>query len=68
MSSCLFCQGRDEGIATHRWLLVNLMNREVFNSLILNRDIWPNPAVRELIQESFILLQVFPSSMYEIKC
>lgn len=42
-----------------RWLLVNLQDSKEFGSQILNRDVWSDYRVRELINQRFIFMQVF---------
>eukprot|EP00300_Choanocystis_sp_HF-7_P021093 c20734_g1_i2.p1 GENE.c20734_g1_i2~~c20734_g1_i2.p1 ORF type:complete len:315 (-),score=54.08 c20734_g1_i2:18-962(-) len=38
-------------------LLLNLQNYEVFPSHILDRDVWTNPTVQEMINQSYIFMQ-----------
>lgn len=40
-----------------KWILVNLQDMNDFNCQALNRDIWKDDAVRDIISESFIFLQ-----------
>ncbi|KKF93971.1 UBX domain-containing protein 5 [Ceratocystis platani] len=48
---------RDEGKEKKKWLLVNLQDMSNFHCQALNRDIWRDQAVKDLIQEHFIFLQ-----------
>lgn len=41
-----------------RWLLVNLQDSKEFASQILNRDVWSDYNVKELIKRNFIFMQV----------
>ncbi|KAL5597015.1 uncharacterized protein BROUX77_006963 [Berkeleyomyces rouxiae] len=48
---------RDEGKDEKKWILVNLQDMNNFHCQALNRDIWRDQAVKDLIQEHFIFLQ-----------
>ncbi|XP_047130150.1 UBX domain-containing protein 7 isoform X1 [Hydra vulgaris] len=41
-----------------RWLLVNVQNSTEFACQIMNRDVWSNKLVREILKENFVLWQV----------
>ena len=62
--SVLYCcvvdpwQARDSGTAQNRWLLVNVQNVQEFACQVLNRDVWSNASVREMVKQSFVLWQV----------
>jgi len=47
---------------TRRWLLVNLQRDSEFSSHALNRDVWANDLVENLIVSSFIFWQAFDDS------
>jgi hypothetical protein len=57
MSDLTWDEARDQGKEELKWLLVNLQDMTDFNCQALNRDIWKNPAVAELVRENFIFLQ-----------
>jgi hypothetical protein len=42
--------------------MVNVQNTEVFACQVLNRDVWSNPAVKQLVKEHFIFWQVYHST------
>lgn len=50
-------EARDEGKDEKKWLLVNLQDMSDFSCQALNRDIWKDKAVVELVKENFIFLQ-----------
>lgn len=46
-----------------KWLLVDVHFRGDFRSLSLNRDIWQDQAVKDLVQENFVFLQFMNTDM-----
>ncbi|PSR77526.1 hypothetical protein BD289DRAFT_456636 [Coniella lustricola] len=50
-------EARDEGKDDKKWILVNVQDMNDFNCQALNRDIWKDAAVVDLVKESFIFLQ-----------
>ncbi|RCI10160.1 hypothetical protein L249_8592 [Ophiocordyceps polyrhachis-furcata BCC 54312] len=50
-------EARTLGKEDKKWLLVNLQDMNDFNCQALNRDIWKDQAVRDLIEENFIFMQ-----------
>ncbi|KAL1204420.1 Plant UBX domain-containing protein 7 [Cardamine amara subsp. amara] len=42
-----------------KWLLVNLQSHMECSSLMLNRDVWANEVVSQVIKANFIFLQVY---------
>ncbi|PKS06329.1 hypothetical protein jhhlp_007077 [Lomentospora prolificans] len=50
-------EAREEGKDTKKWILVNIQDLSDFNCQALNRDIWKDTAVKELVSENFIFLQ-----------
>lgn len=46
----------------NKWVLLNLQSTTEFASHMLNRDTWSHPALKELLQGSFIFCQVFDST------
>ncbi|KAF6841008.1 UBX domain protein [Colletotrichum musicola] len=62
MSRLDWDEARQEGKDEKKWIMVNLQDMSDFNCQALNRDIWKDSAVRQLLQESFIFLQYDKSS------
>ncbi|KAK3938766.1 UBX domain-containing protein 5 [Diplogelasinospora grovesii] len=50
-------EARDEGKEQKKWILVNLQDMSDFNCQALNRDIWKDQPIRQLVAENFIFLQ-----------
>ncbi|KAG5983385.1 hypothetical protein E4U55_000061 [Claviceps digitariae] len=50
-------EARTLGKEDKKWILVNLQDMNDFNCQALNRDIWKDAAVRDLVSENFIFLQ-----------
>lgn len=57
MSHLPWDDARDEGKQEKKWILVNLQDMTDFNCQALNRDIWKDEAIQQLIKENFIFLQ-----------
>ncbi|TPX16163.1 uncharacterized protein E0L32_004158 [Thyridium curvatum] len=57
MSPYAWEEARSEGKEEKKWILVNLQDMGDFNCQVLNRDIWKDEAIRQLVRESFIFLQ-----------
>lgn len=53
-----FIEARERAKTINRWLLVNVQNPQEFSCQILNRDIWPNKQIKEIIKDHFVLWQV----------
>lgn len=49
---------RETGTTKNKWLLVNIQNGLEFACQILNRDVWSNPTVKDIVREHFIFWQV----------
>lgn len=45
------------GKQNKKWIMVNLQDTNDFNCQALNRDIWKDRAVRDLVSENFVFLQ-----------
>lgn len=45
-----------------KWLLVNIQNAIEFACQVINRDVWANQTVREILRENFVLWQVYYDS------
>ncbi|KAK1595570.1 UBX domain-containing protein [Colletotrichum navitas] len=63
MSRLDWDEARQEGKDEKKWIMVNLQDMSDFNCQALNRDIWKDAAVRQLLEESFIFLQYDRSAM-----
>ncbi|XP_071798827.1 UBX domain-containing protein 7-like [Asterias amurensis] len=50
--------GQNQG----RWLIVNVQDVQEFNCQKLNRDVWSDATVKSIINESFVLWQVYHDS------
>ena len=46
------------GASKNKWLIVNVQNVKEFSCQILNRDVWSNHAVKDLIKNRFVFWQV----------
>lgn len=57
MSHFPWDHARDEGKQEKKWILVNLQDVTNFNCQALNRDIWKDDAIQQLVKENFIFLQ-----------
>jgi len=51
-------QAKVDGQHHSKWLLVNVQDVREFPCQQLNRDVWSNDAVRNIIKERFVLWQV----------
>ncbi|OAA55717.1 uas [Cordyceps fumosorosea ARSEF 2679] len=50
-------EARTLGKGDMKWILVNLQDMSDFNCQALNRDIWKDQSVKDLVSENFIFLQ-----------
>lgn len=57
MSRLTWDEARTLGKEDKKWILVNLQDMNDFNCQALNRDIWKNKTISELVTENFIFLQ-----------
>ncbi|KAG5940269.1 hypothetical protein E4U53_007616 [Claviceps sorghi] len=57
MARASWDEARTLGKEDKKWILVNLQDMNDFNCQALNRDIWKDAAVRDLVSENFIFLQ-----------
>jgi len=48
----------DAGRAANKWLMVNIQNVQEFSCQVLNRDVWSNSTVKQVVGGHFILWQV----------
>lgn len=63
MEHLSFDDAREQAKETKKWILVNIQDASIFDSQILNRDIWKSKTVQETIKESFLFLQYDKSGM-----
>ncbi|KAH7641300.1 ubx domain-containing protein 7-like protein [Dermatophagoides farinae] len=54
-----FDMAKYEGQRSNKWLLVNIQNPKEFSCQVLNRDVWSNSAVKDIINEHFIFWQTY---------
>jgi UBX domain-containing protein 7 len=57
ISHLAFEDARTEGREEKKWILVNIQDMSDFNCQVLNRDIWKDQAVVQIVKENFIFLQ-----------
>ncbi|XP_078693986.1 UBX domain-containing protein 7-like isoform X2 [Branchiostoma floridae x Branchiostoma belcheri] len=57
-----FETAKKEGETGNKWLLVNVQNVQEFPCQQLNRDVWSNGLVKSIVQEHFVLWQVYHDS------
>ncbi|XP_014203923.1 UBX domain-containing protein 7 [Copidosoma floridanum] len=57
-----FAEAREHAKSINRWLIVNVQDQQEFACQILNRDVWPNPQIRDIINDHFVLWQVLSHS------
>lgn len=53
-----FLAARAHAKTLNRWLLVNIQNPQEFACQILNRDVWSNQQIQEIVKDHFVLWQV----------
>jgi len=53
---------RDMGVSLKKWLVVNIQNVSEFACQCLNRDVWSNPIVKNIIRDNFLFLQLYMDS------
>jgi len=52
-----FSEARDNAKKASKWLLVNIQDTSEFACQVLNRDLWKNEDVKDLIKQNFIFVQ-----------
>ncbi|KAH7134156.1 hypothetical protein EDB81DRAFT_92592 [Dactylonectria macrodidyma] len=57
MARMTWDEARTLGKEDKKWIMVNLQDMNDFNCQALNRDIWKDKKVRQLVSESFLFLQ-----------
>ncbi|MEQ2238237.1 UBX domain-containing protein 7 [Ilyodon furcidens] len=63
-----FETAKDCGQLENKWLMINIQNVQDFACQCLNRDVWSNDAVKNIIREHFIFWQVFQSLSWPQLC
>ncbi|KAM0326275.1 hypothetical protein ACHAQA_006872 [Verticillium albo-atrum] len=63
MSTADWDDAREQGKEDKKWLLVNLQDNSIFQCQMLNRDVWKDSAVQQLVRENFIFLQYTKNSI-----
>ncbi|KAG0365273.1 hypothetical protein BGZ54_006695 [Gamsiella multidivaricata] len=58
-----FDQSRNVAKNEMKWLMVNIQEAGVFACQVLNRDLWSDPSVKEIVKENFIFLQFYSDSV-----
>jgi hypothetical protein len=57
MSQLPWDGARQQGREGEKWIMVNVQDPSIFDCQVLNRDIWKNAEIKEVIREHFIFLQ-----------
>ncbi|XP_032081189.1 UBX domain-containing protein 7 isoform X2 [Thamnophis elegans] len=57
-----FDTAKECGQMQNKWLMINIQNVQDFACQCLNRDVWSNDAVKNIIREHFIFWQVYHDS------
>ncbi|KAG0237697.1 hypothetical protein B0O80DRAFT_176637 [Mortierella sp. GBAus27b] len=57
-----FEQSRNVAKKESKWLMVNIQDAGIFACQVLNRDLWSDPDVKEVVRENFIFLQFYSDS------
>ncbi|KAF9998939.1 hypothetical protein BGZ79_007419 [Entomortierella chlamydospora] len=58
-----FEQSRNVAKNETKWLMVNIQEAGVFACQVLNRDLWSDASVKEIVKENFIFLQFYSDSV-----
>ncbi|KAG0376210.1 hypothetical protein BGX24_008128 [Mortierella sp. AD032] len=58
-----FDQSRNVAKRETKWLMVNIQEAGVFACQVLNRDLWSDQSVKEIVKENFIFLQFYSDSV-----
>lgn len=57
MNQLAWDEARDLGKEEMKWILVNIQDPSIFDCQSLNRDIWKDPGVRDVVKENFVFMQ-----------
>lgn len=52
-----------QGCKNNKWVLVNVQNQIEFNCQSLNRDVWSDDTVKEIVRENFVFIQIYCDSL-----
>ncbi|KAG0255260.1 hypothetical protein BG011_005223 [Mortierella polycephala] len=58
-----FDQSRNIAKNETKWLMVNIQEAGVFACQVLNRDLWSDKRVKEIVKENFVFLQFYSDSV-----
>ncbi|KAF9946656.1 hypothetical protein BGZ72_000141 [Mortierella alpina] len=58
-----FDQSRNVAKNETKWLMVNIQEAGVFACQVLNRDLWSDKSVKEIVKENFVFLQFYSDSV-----
>ncbi|KAF9931958.1 hypothetical protein BGZ67_005055 [Mortierella alpina] len=58
-----FDQSRNVAKNETKWLMVNIQEAGVFACQVLNRDLWSDRSVKEIVKENFVFLQFYSDSV-----
>lgn len=59
MLNFLTNKAREYASHHNKWLMVNIQNVQEFACQVLNRDLWSNQAVKEIVSAHFVFWQVY---------
>ena len=57
MNQLAWDDARDKGKDELKWILVNIQDPSIFDCQSLNRDIWKDAGIKEVVKENFIFMQ-----------
>ncbi|KAI4493224.1 hypothetical protein M0802_009512 [Mischocyttarus mexicanus] len=57
-----FIDAREHAKSLNRWLLVNIQDSQEFACQVLNRDVWSNEQIQEIVKDHFVLWQVLSNT------
>ncbi|XP_047356835.1 UBX domain-containing protein 7 isoform X3 [Vespa velutina] len=57
-----FVDAREHAKSLNRWLLVNVQDSQEFVCQVLNRDVWSNEQIQEIVKDHFVLWQVLSNT------
>ncbi|KAI8977203.1 hypothetical protein BDF20DRAFT_873538 [Mycotypha africana] len=52
-----FEEAKEDAKEKNKWLMINIQDPSEFSCQVLNRDLWSDPFVKDIIKASFIFLQ-----------
>lgn len=62
-----FEEARDTAKEKNKWLMINVQNPTEFACQVMNRDLWSDSFVKDIVKESFIFLQVINTDIHVVK-